>query len=74
LTAYTDYKGRFDLRLTPQIGIPIKASFAYIYLMYGYKIPLIPNQELKLIPRHTISLTIRIVSEWPSPGFPFIGW
>jgi hypothetical protein len=74
LTAYTDYKGSFDLRFTPQIGIPIKASFAYIYLMYGYKIPLIPNQELNLIPRHTISLTVRIVSEWPTPGFAFIGW
>lgn len=74
VTAYTDYKGSFDLRITPQIGIPIKINFAYLYLMYGYKIPVIPNQELSLVPRHTISLTMRIVSDWPPLPSPAFIW
>ena len=74
VTAYTDYKGSFDLRITPQIGVPIKINFAYLYLMYGYKIPIIPNQELSLVPRHTISLTMRLVSRWPSLPAPAFIW
>lgn len=73
--AYTDYKNKVDLRINPKIGIYIPSTFAAFYVMYGYKIPLIPNQELNLVPRHNISLTMRITTQWPNSfGAPVLIW
>lgn len=74
LIAYTNYKGSFDLRINPKIGIYIPSTFAAFYLMYGYRIPLIPNQELHLVSRHNISLTMRITNEWSIPFFQALVW
>lgn len=74
LIAYTNYTNKFDVRLAPRIAVtPIRTNFAYIYLYYSYKIPLIPLQEQTIIPLHSIGCNIRLTVDWENIGFPFPG-
>lgn len=72
--AYTDYQGGVDLRATPKIGVNIPIGFGVLYLMYGYKLPMLPKQEFSLVPRHSISLTMRLIGHWPPLGPTILFW
>jgi hypothetical protein len=65
VVAYTNYRQTLDLRLAPRLSLAaLRSSGAYIYFYYSYKAPLLPEQENRLVARHTVGCNIRLTHDW----------